>query len=254
MGDNECMNAIDVFKTANISYSRLSSYDKCPRKFKLVYMDGNVAPSGRAAQVGKLVHEVLADYLREKIVEGGVHKPDLAGIISRHPRVSGQLIAEKEITSEISASDIDVYIRSFCALYPEINTALIAGIEEVKLFDINGYKVKGVLDLVIRDESGKIEIIDFKTGRPGYVDDLQLIMYSMPYFNDGPHQAISATFAFLKEPSRKTIQINRAMSGNTRDVIMGKVQEIETDEQFNRKRGPLCNYCEVRHLCDGDRN
>jgi putative RecB family exonuclease len=250
----EPMNAGEIFKTANISYSRLSSYDKCPRKFKLVYVDGNVAPSGRAAQVGKLVHEVLADYMREKTALGGVHKPDFGDILSRLPKVSGQLIGEKEITQEITAGDIDVFVRGFCTLYPEIDASQVAGIEEEKLFDINGYKVKGILDLVLRDAEGNLEIIDYKTGRPGYVDDLQLIMYSMPYFNDGPHQAINATFAFLKEPSLKKVRINRSMSNNTRDVVMGKVQEIETDEQFERRRGPLCNYCEVRHLCDGDRN
>jgi len=248
------MNAIDIFKTANISYSRLSSYDKCPRKFKLVYVDGNIAPSGRAAQVGKLVHEVLADYMGEKRTQGGVHKPEAGDIMSRLPKVSGQLIAEKEINQEITAGDIDIYVRGFCSLYPEINTAQVAGIEEEKLFDINGYKVKGVLDLVLRDENGNIEIIDYKTGKSNYVDDLQLILYSMPYFNDGPHQSISATFAFLKEPSARKLEINRAMANNTRDVVMGKVQEIETDEQFERRRGPLCNYCEVRRLCDGDRN
>lgn len=248
------MNAGEIFKTANISYSRLSSYDKCPRKFKLVYIDGNVAPSGRAAQVGKLVHEVLADYMREKTSLGGVHRTDRAEILSRLPKVSGQLIGEKEITQEITENDVDVFIRGFCSLYPEVDSARIAGIEEEKLFDINGYRVKGILDLVLRGADGSLEIIDYKTGRPGYVDDLQLIMYSMPYFNDGSLQSIGATFAFLREPSLRKVRINRAMSNNTRDVVMGKVQEIEGDETFERRRGPLCNYCEVRHLCDGDRN
>ena len=246
------MTANEVFRKAYISYSRLSSYDKCPRKFKLVYLDGHETPSGSPAQVGKLVHEILAHYLREKKAQGGVHQSQPGDILSRLPAVSGQLLAEKEITREITANEVEQFIRGFCALYPRIETAMIAGIEVEKNFEINGYNCKGVLDLVIQDEAGKLRIIDFKTGRPGNVEDLQLILYSMPYFDGNPDQSITASFAFLRDATVRHFEVSRSMSSNTRDIVMMKVQEIETDERFERRRGRLCDYCDVRRFCDGD--
>jgi len=248
------MNAAEIFKKAYISYSRLSSYDKCPRKFKYAYLDGHPTTSGRAAQVGKLVHEVIADYLRVKSALGGTIQTDVADIVSGLTRVADRMKEEKEIDMDISANDMDVFFRGFCALYPRINTDMIAGIEIEKNFDINGYTCKGVVDLVLQDENGKINIIDYKTGRPGYVDDLQLILYSMPYIEEYPGQAIAGAFAFLREPSIRRVDISPSMANNSRDIVVGRVEEIEADERFERKRSRLCDFCEFRRLCDGDSN
>ena len=57
--------AKELFKSEYVSYSRLSCYEKCPQQFKLRYLDGLPCPVGKAAQLGKVVHAVIASYLND---------------------------------------------------------------------------------------------------------------------------------------------------------------------------------------------
>lgn len=48
------------------SYSRLSDYRKCPRKFKYKYVDKLPEPKSAAMERGTLIHEVLQKYVERK--------------------------------------------------------------------------------------------------------------------------------------------------------------------------------------------
>ena len=52
----------EVFRKEYVSFTRIQTFKTCPRMFELIYLYKLEQKSGRAAQVGSLIHEILRLY------------------------------------------------------------------------------------------------------------------------------------------------------------------------------------------------
>jgi ATP-dependent exoDNAse (exonuclease V) beta subunit len=243
-------NAEDLFKNEYISYSRLSSYDQCPYSFKLKYLQKKPTKSSRAADLGSAVHETIAVYLKECKNNGvPVIKPEVSDVKQRIDRALNLLHSNDDITNDFSEHEITPFLQSFCSMMPSIDSRSIHGIETEKNFTINGQKYKCIIDLLLCDSKGNYTLIDFKTGKPQYVSDLQIKLYALPLFSDNQVPPIHLIYAFLKfkETQRFVFSYDDALMHMK--YMSKKVKQITQDADYFPSKSFLCRYCDVREYC-----
>lgn len=256
--------AEELFRKEYVSYSRLRSYEQCPRRFKMEYLDGIPARIGPAGQMGTLVHAVLASYLNEVMRAHVQVRTDVGDILPRIRPIHKHLRRRHEIRQRLDEREASRLLSRFAEIMPEIDGSAIAAVEAEREFDIGRYRCKAVLDLVLRDNDGHFAIIDFKTGKARYANDFQLGFYTLAMLQAA--DVGYGGFIFLRRgegPSYQQVRLpieacglrsfNKTSVRRVEQRILRTVETIEADRAFKAKKGPLCNYCGVRKHCSAYR-
>jgi hypothetical protein len=140
----------------HVSYSELSTYRQCPHKHKLAYLDRWTPPEvGAALTRGKLFHEVLAEHY------GALRD----GRINEAPVVIESI--QDDETRELIRWMYDGYNLHY-GEDPEWMIKDVEKTDEVWLPTEDGkrstYRLKMIIDLLIRDDRGRLWLVDHKTG------------------------------------------------------------------------------------------
>ena len=240
----------EYFAERYVSYSCLSCYDDCPRQFKLRYLDGIPCPSGPAAELGIAVHKIIAEYLESISNSDSTVNTDICDLLNRISSVCAEMREESELSACIDTRDVEILLQGYVKLMPTVDPHCLKGIEQVYKYEIDKYRFISILDLLLCDEHGKHTIVDFKTGNPKYVDDLQIQMYALPLLKDISSQPVDLVYAFLKNGTMKKSSITAAQAKKLSERLLQRIHSIEADEEFPARPSPLCGYCGVRDECD----
>ena len=177
------------------SYSRLDSYNQCPYKYKLQYVDKNFCSADNAnIRFGILVHKVFELVANTLMAGNPVDYDNLvdyfynAHIVSRVGRgeeILGSKYIEKKFPEEWNAADkvgrtFNTKVRRFIKFgihrlenYLTENPDLeIVGAEIPFEYEYRGYVFRGYIDRVLRHKSDpkNYEIHDIKTSTAVYDD------------------------------------------------------------------------------------
>ena len=101
----------------------------------------------------------------------------------------------------------------------------------------------------------KIIAVDYKSGKVSlYPAPLQLIMYVVYLFIKYPSvNEIKSLFLYIEHNEEKVYTFKRKYLNALKSKVIEKIVEIEKEEIYPKKEGPLCNnYCDFRKagLCD----
>lgn len=133
---------------------------------------------------------------------------------------------------------------------------------EKKLFwNMMKRKFIGFIDVLGKDENGKIVFYDFKTSfkKPGQKqvdDDFQFFAYSLAlkdkleldYYPVGH-------YVHLRSGSAIPMDLNQnGMFPKMIGQLRNSLENLEDDLFFDDYNGPLCAYCDFRHVCYGKDN
>jgi len=238
-----------LFKSEYVSYTRLSCYETCPQQFKLRYLDGIPCPVGKAAQLGKVVHAIIASYLKDTAADKSTIKTDISDLCEYTIPTCKELREEGELTVFLKEYEIEQLLEGLVTLLPQIDSRSIVGIETETDFEIGQYKVKTIADLILRNAQGKLTVIDWKTGKPEYVDDAQIQMYALPLFEDAATSEIELIYAFLKFGDLRRLRMTRHSVEQVSNEFISRVKHIEKDRDFHPEPSFLCKYCGVSDYC-----
>jgi putative RecB family exonuclease len=244
------------------SHSSLSSYETCPKKYELRYVQRvPVETEGIESFVGKRVHEVL-ERLYQFSARGLV--PSLERVLARFRANWEEGYDPTRVRIVREGDEMADYLRvgerclenAYRRLYPFDDETL--GLEHPVEFQLDPdghYAMRGVIDRVVRARDGALEIHDYKTGRwlPKQADldrDRQLALYEI-----GARRAFGETgevrlvWHFLRQnqvrSSRRTPEQLDAAGGAARATI----DRIRAERAWEPRPGPLCAWCEYRPLC-----
>jgi hypothetical protein len=236
--------------------SLLKLYSECPRKFKLLNVDGIDAEKEKSVPliVGSNVHRLIdLFHLRQPI---DWHRSDI-------PFHAWEQIKEL----------VNVYTKH--------NRGIEVMHSEVRFeFPINGYTITGTIDLVYRDEHGRIVLRDIKTDatEPSadfLARDIQFSIYYLGAIQGLGIQPDVLEWYHLRNlvPYKRTSTRNGVqykpgeIRGDPSFIVMRRTEDISTIEKEIRcmiqgirfnifpmrplKIGHMCpcNYCEVREYC-----
>lgn len=250
------------------SHSRLSSFENCPRQFAYRYVEKiETRREGVEAFVGKRVHEIL-ERLYHHVARHG-KPPSLAQVQSRfrsdwlaawHDQVE---IVRKEndvaYYQQLGERCLENYYRRN---YPFDGEETV-GIEHRVQFGLDPagrYKLRGVIDRVVRRSPGRYEIHDYKTG--GYLpprkrldSDRQLALYQI---------GLSQTYEDAREfelvwhylAHNRTLRSSRTPEqlDALRDDTIALIDRIESTHEYPPRTSALCRWCEFREICPAQRD
>jgi len=244
------------------SHSRLSSFERCPRKFQYRYLWKIPAESESIEGfVGKRVHEVL-ERLHRVAESTGV--PTLPRVLWRFQQMFAEAYDAQRVRIAREGTPLDFY-RAFgeqCLAnyyhdhYPFDRDETLA-LEEHVAFELGdaNYAVQGFVDRIARTRDGAIEIQDYKTSKrmPSQAEvdvDRQLALYQIGLRERfGAQQPVRLVWRYLRQ--RRTLVSTRSpeqldeLVAQTRALI----DRIRSETIFEARPSALCRWCEYREGC-----
>ncbi|OGO31618.1 MAG: exonuclease [Chloroflexi bacterium RBG_16_56_11] len=162
-----------------LSFSQISTYRSCPLSYKLQYLEGLKPKDRWYFSFGTTMHSCVEHFFR-------VDTPpppsleDLLGYYEQNWLPQGYASPEEESRYRDFGRDI---LTQFYEMHRE-NFRLPVALERNFTIDVEGIKLRGIIDRVDKLESGGLSVVDYKTNRElftaGYLaDDLQLTIYQM---------------------------------------------------------------------------
>jgi RecB family exonuclease len=244
------------------SHSQLSTYENCPLKYKLCYLDGiKRETEGVESFLGSRVHEVLQkcydDAKRCKVNS----LPDLIALYDAlwdknwH---EGVAITRKGFTAANYRESGRKMITDYYARHVPFDGDTTLGTEVLVRFSLDGegrYQLRGYIDRLSRTPDGSHCINDYKTSAhlPTQDDadgDRQLALYQMGVLKMWPDiTGVRLVWHYLNFDraltSTRTPEKLAQLNGET----MLLIDEIELAREFQPKESALCNWCEYPDLC-----
>ena len=215
-----------------LSASAVVAYVRCPRQCYWTVVEPRRQQAGAAALVGSELHKWIEQVVRRQPV-----------LFDVEPATAGSVRLEQ-------------LQRAFLASpYARLEPLLVEAPFALRLGD---RFVRGRIDAVY-ERDGRIELVDFKTGR-SFVDGdpgagVQLDVYALAAvdvlgFDPG---ALRVTYCYLREPVELVSRdLDAVALDGLRTTLVGHMDALGRGA-FGLRPGPWCGRCEFASFCPGAR-
>jgi len=246
---------------ATYSHSRISTFENCPYKYKLQYIDREKPEIQNTIEafMGSIVHEALEDLYKRKKFKKRVSKASLIKFYRDlwNKEYSEDIKVVKDgLTSENYRKMGEQFLSDYYDKYKPFEQLTILGLEtqdRMTLPDGNQWHVR--IDKFACDDDGNYYVMDYKTNarmkdQDEADSDRQLAMYSIwvkDKFKDAKSvKLVWHMLAFNKEVvSERT---DEELEKLQQDIIK-TIQDIENAKEFPTNVTALCDYCGYKHIC-----
>ncbi len=232
-----------------LSYSSISTYEKCPFQYRMLYVDRLEMPRSPALSFGSSVHSALERF------HSGTSSPapsldELLSWLERAWESEGYASVEEE----------DAYKergRAILTRYYENNAerpAVPVALEQRFLLPMDGWELSGVMDRVDRRPDGSYEIVDYKTNSKlpplaRLQEDKQLPIYQMAASKVLGIKPASLTFHYLVPDQRYTTPAWAPEKIESLRVHLDEVAARIQHGEFDPRPNNLCGWCDVKPHC-----
>lgn len=211
-----------------LSHSRLSTYNQCPRKFKLQFIDKVFTQDDKSEHLvrGDNVHKALETYVIKKI--------------SGQTNIPPSSLQEVETTRPL----IDKIFEKFSFVSPEIQIAVDENFKKVDWFDKRAYYRTIVDILAINDDRGFAG--DYKTGKirdySGFGGQLHLtgavILSLYPAM-----ELVSSAYIYVDHKKVHRHDFTRDELDNMITHFHSEHEKVNADHEFKPKVNEFCKWC-----------
>jgi putative RecB family exonuclease len=234
--------------TVKLSYSKISTYERCPLAFHLQYEER--VPTGRtpALSFGESLHQAL-----HRFHDRPVPVPPSLGELWA---ILDDVWDPEGYTAESEEAQYRQHARQVLARYYQDNAAsyrIPAALEYRFRIEIEGVGVSGVIDRMDRMPGGSYEIIDYKTNRrlpaQAQIDgDLQLSLYALAAREVWGIEPERLTLYYLLPGQRMSTARSPAELDEVRRRVARVAERIEAG-RFEPRENALCGWCDFQRLC-----
>lgn len=239
----------------DISYSRLSCYRQCPRKFDLHY--NQKIETYEPPQIDTLRGICLHEFAETIGVDSSydIKKHISSFEIENNSRFSCEekekIKSGAERIQKLYSEYITFYIKKEYQLYPE-NEYII---------DFHGHRLVTKIDILLL-KRGSAVIIDLKTGQSTdpkyYTEQLAFYKKAISVSYTISEYAIQTKVCFLLAPVKTNqlkeflidIPISQKYYNKCQQNMLDTIKEIETNPKTTPKLSKMCEFCEYRKICD----
>lgn len=245
------------------SFSRCHTFEMCPYKFYLIYIE-KVSKRGKFySSYGKFIHYILEQYYKKIFNE-----QDCIDYYIEH--------FECEVSEYIKESTRNKFFEFGLIFFENLEWTLndyeILGVEKEITFTIQKRKFIGYIDLLLRDKkTGEIVIRDHKTGeypigKKGNVlknkqDDYdnykkQQYLYCIAVFNEYGVYPTWLEWNYVRSMQELKLPFIMEEFTSTKEWVLNLIQTISKEKNFE----PIQSYsncrmlCDVSHICDYNTN
>lgn len=238
-----------MLKYSPYSYSKIESFMHCPHKFKLNYIDKiSVFSQNKALEKGSRVHEIIeffepAKYWKMKSFD---YK-----LLDEEEQKATEKLGVDFCNSEMGKK----YLMHPGALGHEIKMGLDTRLNPCNYFDDNAM-LRGKIDFTIKD-GNRLIVVDWKTGKVKTQENMsndQVLLYAIWGFNMfSDVDEIQADYVYVEHNDYYSFTFKREDYKNFTKNYATKIKKIETEQEFRKNVGRLCDWCDYKkqNICDG---
>jgi len=162
-----------------LSYTQIALYQSCPLCYKLQYIDGLETEDKWYFSFGSTMH-LCAEYFFKIRVPPPPSLDELLEVYERNWLSAGYESAEEEARYKAYGREI---LSKFWKIH-STDFRMPVAVERMFYIDIEGIKLRGLIDRVDKLDSGGLSIVDYKTNKElftaDYLEkDLQLTLYQL---------------------------------------------------------------------------
>jgi DNA helicase-2/ATP-dependent DNA helicase PcrA len=235
-----------------LSYSQIDTFDTCPRQYRFRYIQRIPVPPSAAASLGSSIHQTLRDFYQEIKDGQKMTKKDLLKLLEVNwlPQGYTSKAHEERMKKQGQRMLTDFYKQFDAKLIPR-------DLEQPFIIRVSPkLKIGGKIDRV--DEAkGKLEIIDYKTGKVMEQKDvdqsLQMTVYALAAADKGIYgkkpEEVMLTFYFLDKGEKKFTKRTPEQLEQAKKELLEKGKEIEKSG-FEPKPSNRCEFCDFKLLCE----
>lgn len=228
-------------KFSPYSYSKISTYKSCPKKFKYQYID----KIGKFESFPALVKGSTIHYIIENLkLDQSLYTDEMKQNISDYPETI-------DIVMNFRNSDLGK--KYLLDIDKEPIQEFKLGL--TKTLDTNSYNKEslfnGIIDYICV-KSGELYLVDWKSGKyrdNRYQDYNQLLYYSIYFFQKYKIQKINISFVYVEHNLENDIELDIKYLDNYKRELLSSIKTIEEDTDFLENKSRLCDYCGFYELC-----
>lgn len=252
------MSATELF-----SFSRVTTFEQCPRRYRYRYLDGvREAFQSIEAFMGQQVHSAVEWLFEEK---GAGRTPRAEESVKRYCAEFDRAYAEKRAGLKVIKQGVPVeeYRKSGASMLADFHrtrfltdTLETLGLEKHFALELKpGQRFQGFIDRLARDAAGTIHIIDYKTGaRPPIrfegKDADQLEAYAVAMFHQTEAEELVLMLEYLRNGTTQVRRIRRTEVTEAHRRLTARIGAAVEANVFPAKPGTLCGWCGFNDLCD----
>lgn len=231
-----------------LSFSQIDTYQTCGLKYKFRYVYRiPTAPKGYYTY-GDVQHRVLEEFF-SKIKSGEeVSANTLKLLYEKHWRDEGypDTLQQREYKRRGYEELTDFYERNKDYLQAPL------ALEENFSFEVGGHIVTGRIDRVDALNGDKVEVIDYKTGKPrdqkNADTSLQLSIYAMAARERFKKEPAMLSFYYLTSNEKVSSQRTEQDLEETKEEIL-KVADSILKREFQAIKAFHCDWCDFKPIC-----
>jgi len=255
-------------KKYNFSYSRINTFNNCPQKYKIQYIDkvSNKCNSIEA-YMGQRVHQVLEElYSIKNLKNKFILFDQLIEMYNKSwtDNWDDNIFISKYKYDKNYYNKFTVYNNGLICLKNYYNRFSKSGYFKENIYatelgidiKIGDFIFKGFIDRVDIDDSGIIDIIDYKTsskskGKMQALNDLQLAIYGLAIRKIfKKYKKINSHLYYLRNDKLISFEHSIDKMEKLKDIIINKVEEINSTNRYIAKESILCEWCYYWKECD----
>ena len=249
------------------SYSRISTYEACPQKYKFQYIDQVTDGIGSVeAFLGAQVHQTLA-HLYVRAINGqllsedetlGFYDSEWAANWSKDVQILEPDLFSKHYR-EIGRQCVQKYYRR----HQPFNHSKAIEIEKTLTINLDAdgrYQMRGIIDRIDKVADGVFEIHDYKCQSladlpevPNQGRDPQSAFYEIGLRSCSSEiREVRVIWHFLRYDMDVESQYSEQQLQQLRTDVIGQIQKLESavaQDNFPPRESDLCNKCTYHSIC-----
>ncbi|MFH1752585.1 MAG: ATP-dependent DNA helicase [Candidatus Omnitrophota bacterium] len=236
-------------KPGKLSYTQLDMYQNCPLKYKFGYVYRIPTRRRNALTFGSSIHATLEDFFT--LVQEGkkVDKGILFKILDKHWNKFGFTSKMDEANyRKTGEKSLEVFYDKHKAMFGKPPLFLEKKVD----LKVGPFVLDVRIDRIDSLEGKKVEIVDYKTGKPKDEDfaqnSLQLSIYALACKEVLKLNPTMVSFYYVNPNKKVTSTRNKEDYDQTKKTIIDIGTKIHAEE-FEPTPGRLCNWCDYKSIC-----
>jgi putative RecB family exonuclease len=247
---------------AMYSHSKISTYEQCPFKYKLRYIDKILPEIEKTieAHLGSVVHNTLEWIYNSVIQDNKI--PTIEEIITYYS-VAWQdefsneiLIVKKELNEKDYFQKGTEFLIGYYQKYYPFKDGTIECEKKINIKLDENTQIQGFIDRLVHNiETGEYEIHDYKTGnflpsQDKMDEDRQLALYSIAIKEIyGKDKEVCLIWHYLAHNQKICSKRTNEQLEELKQKTLNTIKEIESTEIFPTFKSTLCHWCEYKSIC-----
>ena len=244
---------------ATLSPSKVSSFTDCALAFRFSVIDRLPEPPSVAATKGSLVHAALERlHLHppaERTIDVALTCLDEAAVALREHREYTGLELSDEDEAAFHA-DAATLVRNYFRIEDPTRVRAI-GLELGVEADVDGIRLRGIIDRLELDDDGELVVTDYKTGASPSEQHERKRLTGVHIYSLLCEQLLgvrprTVQLLYLRQPLAITTHPTDRTTRGTRRTLAAVWQAVERAcerDDFRPQTSRLCDYCAYKPFC-----